>query len=304
MVSESRKKKEKYIQKLLTLVNTYDKILVIGVDNVGGRQLANIRIKLRGKGVLLMGKNTLIRKAMKDNQEALPKFFGLLPYVRKNVGLVFTNEDIKDIRVLCEEERVPAAAKQGQVSDVTVIVPAGNTGMEPTKSSFFQALNIPTKITRGCVDIIGDYTLLTPGDVVGPSEATLLKMMDILPFSFGAKVLTVYEDGAIYDAKVLDLSDDDIVGFFKNGVRNIASIGLATGIPNRASVPHTVVNSLKKILGLSCAIDYTPACATEIKEYLADPSKFASAAPAQAEETKAEVKEDTSSSSGGLGGLF
>lgn len=47
-----------------------------------------------------------------------------------------------------------------------VVVPAGNTGLEPTKTSFFQALNIGTKITKGTVEILKDEKVITKGEKV------------------------------------------------------------------------------------------------------------------------------------------
>lgn len=301
MVSEARKKKAKFMQKLLTLVNEYNKILVVSIDNVGGAQMQQVRMQLRGRAVMLMGKNTLISKAIRDNAKDLPKLLPLLPYVKNNVGLIFTNDDIKTLRSEIEELQVPAQAKQGQVSDVKVVIPAGNTGMEPTKTSFFQALNIPTKITRGCVDITSDYTLLVPGQVVNSSDALLLKMLGVKPFTYGFKVRTVYDDGTIFSAAVLDLTTDDVVNKYRSALQNIASIGLSTGIPNRASIPHSMANSLKDILAVSLSTKYFPESLNEIKEYLADPSKFAVAeAPKEDKTADADSDSSSSSSAGGI----
>ena len=48
-----------------------------------------------------------------------------------------------------------------------------------------QALNIPTKINKGSVEIVSDVKLITAGDKVGASEATLLAKLGIKPFSYG-----------------------------------------------------------------------------------------------------------------------
>lgn len=49
---------------------------------------------------------------------------------------------------------------------------------------------------------------------VGASEATLLGMLKIFPFSYGLKVMQVYEGGATYDPSVLDITDDDLLKRF------------------------------------------------------------------------------------------
>ena len=54
-----------------------------------------------------------------------------------------------------------------------------NRGMEPGKTSFFQALGVPTKIARGTIEITSDLKLVEAGSKVGASEATLLNMLNI-----------------------------------------------------------------------------------------------------------------------------
>ena len=44
---------------------------------------------------------------------------------------------------------VPADAKAGTVAPKDVVLPTGPTGLEPSQTSFFQAMNIPTKIVKG-----------------------------------------------------------------------------------------------------------------------------------------------------------
>lgn len=301
-------KKRAYMEKLVKLFQEYKKVLIFNADNVGAYQIQKVRLALRGTGVVLLGKNTLIRKTFNDNMKNLPYLASILPLVKNNIGFVFTNSDVAEVRKVVEEMKQQAPAKTGQISPVTVIVPAGSTGMEPTKTSFFQSLDIPTKITRGCVDIINDVILLKPGDKVTASHATLLQMMDIQPFAYGLKVTHVFDEGSVYEAKILDLTDDDKRSKFLEGVKRIAAVGLATGIANQASVPHLLVNAFKKTLHVSVATEYSFEQAKEIKSYLADPSKFAVAAPTAsapaAAAPAAAVESSSSSSAVGFGDLF
>lgn len=49
---------------------------------------------------------------------------------------------------------MPAAARAGAIAPCDVTVPAQNTGLGPEKTSFFQALGITTKISRGTIEIL------------------------------------------------------------------------------------------------------------------------------------------------------
>jgi len=281
---EGRKadRKKGYWTRLVALLDEYTKVLVVAADNVGSNHMQQIRKAMRGTATLLMGKNTMIRKAIRDHLEKTPALEGLLPHVRGNIGLVFTNGDLADVRTKLTELKVQAAAKAGSIAPIDVVVPAGNTNMEPTKTSFFQALSIPTKINRGTIEIINDIHLLTTGSKVSLSQAALLQMLGIKPFQYGLKVLTVYDNGAVYPAAVLDLTDDDILRKFFGGVNNVAAVSLQIGYPTVVSLPHSIMNGYKHLLAISIATDYTFPGSEKIKQLLSDPAAFAAAQAAAA----------------------
>ena len=143
-------------------------------------------------------------------------------------------------------------------------------------------MNIPTKITKGTIEITQPVNLLAVGDKVGMSESTLLNMLNISPFTYGLVTLQVYDQGTIFDPKILDITPEDIRAKFMNGVRNVAAASLAIGYPTAASAPHSIINGFKKCLALAAVTDITFKEAETLKEYLADPSKFAAAAAAAA----------------------
>jgi len=261
-----------------TLLDEYPKCFIVGADNVGSKQMQEIRIALRGKAIVLMGKNTMMRKAIRGHLEKNPDLERLLPFIKMNVGFVFTKEDLIEVRDMLLANKVRAPAKAGALAPLDVVVPAQNTGMGPEKTSFFQALQIPTKITKGTIEITGDVHLITAGDKVGMSEATLLNMLKISPFTYGLVVQKVYDSGSVFDPEILDITDDDLKAKFMSGVANVAALSLAISYPTIASVPHSVVNGMKNLLAVAAVTDISFKEAEMLKEFLADPSKFAAAA--------------------------
>ena len=258
-----------------------------------------IRVSLRGKGTVVMGKNTMVRRALRSILSEYPQFERLLPHVRGNIGFVFTSGDLKDIRDLIIQNKVAAPARAGAFAPRDVTVPAGNTGMEPGKTSFFQALGIPTKIARGTIEIVSDVKVVTAGTRVGPSEAALLNMLNISPFTYGMTVVQIFDSGNAFTPDVLDVSDTELVDRFLSGIKTIAAISLAISYPTIVSVSHSLVNAYKNLIAVSIATDYTFEGSEKVKEYLANPEAFAvAAAPAAATEEKSaapaeeEKKED------------
>jgi large subunit ribosomal protein LP0 len=275
-------RKADYFVRLNKLLDTYGKIFLVEADNVGSNQMHKIRISLRGTAVILMGKNTMIRKAIRGRLAAHPALEKILSHVVGNIGFVFTNDDLRTTRDLLLKERTAAPAKAGSLAPADVFIDAQNTGMGPEKTSFFQALGIATKITKGTIEIINQVHLIKKGDKVGASEATLLNMLGVSPFTYGLVVRVIYENGAVFKSEILDISDEDLLTNLTEAVKNVAAFSLAISFPTVASVPHIVIKAFKEILAISIATDYTFPASEKIKEYLADPSKFAAAAPAPA----------------------
>lgn len=287
--------KSNYFMHLIELLDEYPKLFVVGVDNVGSKQMQQIRIALRGTAEVLMGKNTMIRKAIRGHIDNNPDLERLLPLVKGNVGFVFTKGDLLEIRNAILENKVAAPAKAGALAPCDVFIPKGNTGMGPEKTSFFQALNISTKITRGTIEILSDVHLVKLDTRVGASESALLNMLSISPFSYGLIINAVYDSGSVFSPDVLDITDEDLMKHFIQGVTNIASVSLQIGFPTVASAPHSLANGFRNLAAVAAETDVTFKEVEQLKAFLADPSAFASLIPAAATadaggETKAEEK--------------
>jgi len=211
--------------------------------------------------------------------------------------------------------KVAAPARAGAVAPDDVWVPAGNTGMEPGKTSFFQALGVPTKISRGTIEITSDLKLVQAGEKVGASEASLLNLLNISPFTYGMGIAQVYDQGQAFPPSVLDISEEQLLKSFASAVSTIACISLAISFPTLPSIMHTLVNGYKNVLAVAIEIDYEWDAIKELKDRIANPDAYAAAAPAAveaateaaapaAEAKKDESDKEDSDEEGGFGDLL
>jgi len=295
-------KKIEYVERMKGYIDTYTKILIVQADNVGSHQMQQIRQAIRGTAEVLMGKNTMMRKVislyLKENPGHPIEM--IMNKLKGNVGLVFTNGDLGDIRQIIEANRVPAPARVGSIAPCDVIVPPGPTGCDPGQTSFFQVLQVATKIAKGQIEIVSEVNLLMKGEKVGQSQAALLQKLDIKPFTYGLVIDSIYDNGSMFDAAVLDLTDDDLIAKFGAAVKKVASICLQIGYPTMASMPHSIANAFKNLVAIAVECEsFSFKKADPFKAYLADPSAFAvAAAPAAggaaaaAEEKKEEEEEE------------
>jgi large subunit ribosomal protein LP0 len=161
--------------------------------------------------------------------------------------------------------KVGAPARVGLVAPNDVTIPGGGTGMDPSQTSFFQALNIATKINKGTIDIVNDVHLIKAGDKVGASEAALLGKLGIKPFKYGLEILKVYENGSLFDAAVLSITDEALLGSAAAALANVAALSLAANYPTLASIPHSVVNGYKNVLAIAVETDYSFPLADKVR---------------------------------------
>jgi large subunit ribosomal protein LP0 len=307
MAKGDNQKKIDYFEKVRRLFREYNKIFVVNVDNVSSSQMHQIRASLRGQAVILMGKNTMVRKAMREVLIENPKLEALVPCIRGNMGLVFCNGDLKQARDIMTANRVQASAKIGLIAQQDIYVPAGNTGIDPNKTSFFQALGISTKVVKGAIEITADILIIKTGGKVGASEATLLNMLNLMPFTFGLTVTHVYDDGSVFSPAMLDITEAVLTKYVQAAIKNIASVSLAAGFPTVAAAPHLLVSAYKNILSVALACEeFSFPAADKIKEMLKNPSSYA-AAPAAATSAAAApvaaapVKEESEEEELGMG---
>ena len=63
--SSKAQKKVEYHKKMCRLLEEYSQILIVGADHVRSKQLQDIRKGVRGHSVVLMGKNTMMKRSLR-----------------------------------------------------------------------------------------------------------------------------------------------------------------------------------------------------------------------------------------------
>uniref|UniRef100_UPI003704D4EE 60S acidic protein P0 n=1 Tax=Saccharomyces cerevisiae TaxID=4932 RepID=UPI003704D4EE len=297
-----REKKAEYFAKLREYLEEYKSLFVVGVDNVSSQQMHEVRKELRGRAVVLMGKNTMVRRAIRGFLSDLPDFEKLLPFVKGNVGFVFTNEPLTEIKNVIVSNRVAAPGLTVvQVYDINgQVFPAAAA---PAATSAASGDAAPAEEAAATIEIVSDVKVVDAGNKVGQSEASLLNLLNISPFTFGLTVVQVYDNGQVFPSSILDITDEELVSHFVSAVSTIASISLAIGYPTLPSVGHTLINNYKDLLAVAIAASYHYPEIEDLVDRIENPEKYAAAAPAAtsaasgdaapAEEAAAEEEEES-----------
>jgi len=317
-LKKTRQQKEDNWAKLQELVVEYKKVLFVDVDNVSSFQLTKIRVALRKLNTkMLMGKNTLMKASLtkfltkpvegdddyetrKDTFEERPDIEKYLTLLKGNVGMIFTNGSLAAVKEVLDQEKRGAPAKAGSIAPDDVWIRAGPTGLDPKQTSFFQTLNIQTKINKSQVEIIQEKQIIAIGDRVEATQAALLDKLKICPFAYKMHVKHVYDNGKSIDPKVLDIKSADIIASFKKAISNVAAVSLGAGYVTKASAPHLLVHAFKNLVGVTFETSITFKQAEELKKK----ASAASAPAAGGKGAKKEEEKEEEEADVGTGGMF
>merc|ERR1719198_2774832 len=96
------------------------------------------------------------------------------------------------------------------------------------------------------------------------------------------EVEMVYQDGSVFPAAVLDISDSVLIQKFLSGVSNMAALSREIGIPTEAGLPHMFGNAFRNVASLIADADFTFKEVEDVKKFLADPTAYVAANPVAA----------------------
>jgi len=303
MVNE---RKRTIVRRLCECFTKFSQVAVVALDNVSTNQIHRARDILANgehKGEMIIGKNTLIKKALKFMTEEPnpssedyedhkvwtqnPKLEALVPLMKLNVGLIFSEEPYLDLREKVEAEKIKMPARTGVPAPCDVVLPAGPTGVEVGKIDLFHKLNIQCKTVKSAIEINKDVKIITKGEKVTEGATQMCKLLQIVPFEYSLTFQYVYIDGVILDQSIIEMPLSDITDSFENYAGFMTALSLGADIPNALSVPQFIANGFKSLLAIGVESGYEFA---QLKAALEAGSNAATQQVAQATDAKKETK--------------
>jgi len=258
---------------------------------------------------MICGKNTMMKAAInsmntapeeddedyeerKGSWEHKPHLDKIVNQLKGNTSIIFTNGDLIDIQNILDSQVREAPARVGSLAPKEVVIKAGPTGLDPKETGFFQKLNIATKIMKAKIEIIYDCKVISEGEKISPSQASLLEKLKLRPFEYKMTVKRVMMDGNMYDPAVLTINEEDVLGFFAKGVSNMTALSLGSGFVTASAAPHLIMHSFKNLAAISFATDFMFPQAAALKAAAAAGASAAAAGPAKTEKAAAKVEEE------------
>jgi large subunit ribosomal protein L10 len=323
--------KKKQLAELITLLQQYKNIGITRIENIASKTIQRLRHELRKDAILKVAKNTIMKRALEEISKKDKDIKKLMKYVNGSCAFILTNGNPFQIANYLEKNKIPTAAKEGQIATKDVTVTARDTGFAPGPViGELQSIGLKTRIEGGTIKIIEDSIVCKTGERVSKTLATVLGRLGVEPFDAGLSVDAIYSTGSLLKHDELIVDFDEIMSNLVKAHQNAYAISLEAAVPTKENLHDLIGRTRRQALSLAVESSFiTPETAGNIlaksqleamtlakliasKDPSVLPSDLVSAAQTATAETaavkeeapKADEKEEEEEEESGLGSLF
>ena len=231
-VAEIKKNAKEY--KLIGLVDIY---------GIPAQQVQQIRRNLRGKAVIKVTRNTLIKHAF---EEIGGDVKNLAKYISGHSAIIFTNDNPFKLFKQLEKTKTKMAAKAGEKAPEDIVIPGGPTSFKPGPIvGELQQAGIPAAIEGGKVKIRETKTVVKKGGVINAKLAAILVKLDVKPMDVGVILQAAFHDGNIYEPSVLAVDETVILGQIALAARQATALSVEAAYPTKDTAAAVITKAVR-----------------------------------------------------------
>lgn len=244
--------KKEIFNDLERLFKKYSVVAVADLQKVRSSQIQEMRKKLRGKADLIVAKNTILRKAAEktaSDRQNIDKFANELTGSKV---LIFTQLNPFELIMFLNRNKVRVPAKGGDVASSDIIVPAGNTGLQPGPViSEFNEAKVTTRIESGSIFIAKDTVVVEKGEVISTKTASLLSKLGMKPMEAGLTLSYAYDNGLVLGPNDLILDLDQMKADFSSAARVAFNFAVEANMMLPETAPVIISKAHRQAVAIS-----------------------------------------------------
>ena len=228
--------KKEMFQTLAELIEKYPVVAIAELQKVRSSQIHEIRKKLRGQAEVLVAKNTILKKAAGALGEKKPNIGKFADDLAGSNLLLFTGMNPYALILFLNKNKVRVPAKAGNTATSDIIIPEGNTGLQPGPViSEFGEVKVKTRIEGGSIWVAKDTVVAEKGDTISPKLASLLSKLGMKPMEAGLTIVRAFDEGTVL--KLEDLVFD--LEAYKSDLAEACRDALALALETEYVLPET-----------------------------------------------------------------
>lgn len=233
--------KKDVVNSLAKLFKEYPIVGVLNVENLPAMQFQKMRAQLRGKVHITMTKRRLMKLAIEKAKEDRKGIEIIEQYLKGMPALMFTKENPFTIYKYIKKNKSPAPARAGQIAPKDIIVNAGPTPFAPGPIiGELGAVRIKTGVEAGKVVIKDDCVVVKEGEVIKDNVASILTRLGIEPMEIGLDITAIYENGTIYEKKVVDVDEEEYLRNIAQAHQWSFNLAVDVGIMNKETTDFMI----------------------------------------------------------------
>ncbi len=238
------------VEAIKDILKEHKSIGIASLKKVRASQLQELKKSMAGKVYLRVLKNTLMRLAIEEmNQADLKK---LEAYLDGSNVYLFTDLNPFKLALLLERGKVKTTAKSGDIAAMDVIVPAGNTGQPPGPIiSQLNGVGLPTRIESGSVWVSKDTLVARRGEVINEQLAGVLSKLGIKAVELGISMRAVFDNGLIITGDQLKVDVDATRRSVKQSNQEAFALAMGISYPSKDTIKPLLQNAHQKAIALA-----------------------------------------------------
>ncbi|MGD0450079.1 MAG: 50S ribosomal protein L10 [Candidatus Bathyarchaeia archaeon] len=242
--------KSTQVEAIKDILKEHKSIGIASLKKVRASQLQELKKSMAGKVYLRVLKNTLMRIAIEEmNQADLKK---LEVYLDGSNVYLFTDLNPFKLALLLERGKVKTTAKSGDVAAMDVIVPAGNTGQPPGPIiSQLNGVGLPTRIESGSVWVSKDTLVARRGDVISEQLAGVLSKLGIKAVELGISMRAVFDNGLMITGDQLKVDVDATRKSVEQSNQEAFALAMGISYTTKETIKPLLQNAHQKALALA-----------------------------------------------------
>lgn len=256
MVRENILKKQKIVEELAEMITGAKTVAVASIDRVPADMMQKVRRELSGKAKIRVVKNRLLLRALEKVKGKIPNIEGLEEHINGQTAVIVTDMDPFKLFKTLKEFRQYAPVKAGQVAPVDIIVPKGITPVPAPMIAEIKAAGIPSKVTKGFVEVTEDYVAVRAGEVVPHTIADALMKLDVRPIEVMVRINAAWHDGIVFLRDVLDVSVEKVLEDLRTAAAHALNLAVNVGYPTAESIKILIAKAAAEARNLSINAGY------------------------------------------------
>jgi len=249
--------KKEIFDDLTALLDKYPVIAVADLQKVRSSQIQEIRKKLRGKAELVVAKNTILRKAAEKAADGKAKVDQFAQSITGSKVLIFTQMDPFELIIFLNKNKVRVPAKGGDLATSDILVPAGNTGLQPGPViSEFNEAKVQTRIEGGSIFVAKDTVVAKKGEVIPVKIASLLSKLGMKPMEAGLSLSYAYDNGLLLGPNDLAFDLDQIRTEISSAARLAFGVAVEANIMLPQTAPVIISKAYRQAVAVSVAAEF------------------------------------------------